>query len=427
MLHAAHSLPRPSVTEDTHDEELDSRLAALSSPPQAPDDDDDYDDDDGMLDLRALASSMAPPAPSDVDPDEDAVVVASQPPPAAAQTGESTTAAAAAVTSATASSTTASAATPFTRAASGGSAASGRSVAATEPAGSVATAQVDPAPTPSGGAGKFLVGAVVLLAVGAIAWALLLRKPGEPELADDEIVAASDIPAAAAPAAPEIGAEAALNEEPNDGLAVDPSIEEHVGEPVANAIATDEPSNDDERPTPTANRTRQAVPTEPTARDPNPSAAATPTEPAPSTMAAEPEPEAQPTMEAEASSMGGNSVEDLLDRAIGGSAPAPAAMEEAPTVEANLPETPSRAAVTRALGGLMPRMRQCAGDQVGIANSRIRVNNDGTVAAANIAGRPFGATPQGQCMEGVLKTARFPRFTRSHFDVNYPFSIRPLN
>ena len=90
-------------------------------------------------------------------------------------------------------------------------------------------------------------------------------------------------------------------------------------------------------------------------------------------------------------------------------------------------EALAAAGVTRALGGLMSRMRQCAGDQVGIATARIRVSNDGQVQTANIGGRPFGGTPQGDCMENVVKTARFPRFTRTHFDVTYPFSIRPLN
>jgi hypothetical protein len=30
-------------------------------------------------------------------------------------------------------------------------------------------------------------------------------------------------------------------------------------------------------------------------------------------------------------------------------------------------------------------------------------------------------------MEGVVQTARFPRFRQSHFDVTYPFAIRPAN
>jgi hypothetical protein len=137
------------------------------------------------------------------------------------------------------------------------------------------------------------------------------------------------------------------------------------------------------------------------------------------------------TMEAamEASMDSGmSSVEDLLSRALGGmeAEPTMAAVMEA-AMDENLPDVPSRSAVTRALGGLMSRMRQCAGEQEGLATARIRVRNDGTVASVNIGGRPFGGTPQGECMERIVRTARFPRFRRTNFDVTYPFSIRQLN
>ena len=140
---------------------------------------------------------------------------------------------------------------------------------------------------------------------------------------------------------------------------------------------------------------------------------------------------AEPATPAEPSRM--DSMEDLLDRALGGMAATPAAatptaMEATASADpATLPETPDRAAVSRALGGLMPRIRQCAGEQVGMATARIRVANDGSVASVSIGGSPFGGTPQGTCMEGVVQTARFPRFRQSHFDVTYPFAIRPAN
>ena len=138
---------------------------------------------------------------------------------------------------------------------------------------------------------------------------------------------------------------------------------------------------------------------------------------------------AEPATAAEPSRM--DSMEDLLDRALGGMAAAPAAAApsamEAAADPANLPDAPDRAAVSRALGGLMPRIRQCAGDQVGLATARIRVANDGSVSSVSIGGSPFGGTPQGTCMEGVVQTARFPRFRQSHFDVTYPFAIRPAN
>jgi len=121
-------------------------------------------------------------------------------------------------------------------------------------------------------------------------------------------------------------------------------------------------------------------------------------------------------------------LDDLPNSALGGTPAAggtrtvATAMEAAPTME-NLPEIPSAAAVRRALGGLMPRIRRCAGDQVGLAAARIRVRNDGSVKAVSIEGPPFGGTPQGSCMERVIRGARFPHFSRRHFDVVYPFSI----
>ena len=130
---------------------------------------------------------------------------------------------------------------------------------------------------------------------------------------------------------------------------------------------------------------------------------------------------------ASGSSAMGDSIDALLNSAIGG-APAPmaaAAMAEEPAAAmTELPETPSRSTTTRVLAGLMPRMRQCAGDQVGVAVARLRVSNDGSVGSANVSGRPFGGTPQGECMERALRGARFPRFTRPTFDVTYPFTIR---
>ncbi|MDH5493851.1 MAG: hypothetical protein OEY14_18015, partial [Myxococcales bacterium] len=99
----------------------------------------------------------------------------------------------------------------------------------------------------------------------------------------------------------------------------------------------------------------------------------------------------------------------------------------APAADANLPETPSRPVITRVLSGLMGQIRRCAGDQVGMANARIRIGNDGAVMSASIAGPPFGGTPQGECMERVVQGARLPRFSRPHFDVTFPFSIRPRN
>lgn len=136
-----------------------------------------------------------------------------------------------------------------------------------------------------------------------------------------------------------------------------------------------------------------------------------------------------------ASDMGERSMDDLLNSALGGRPSRDGTMTEmaeasasmASQDDSNLPESPSRSVVTRVLGGLMGQMRRCAGDQVGMAMARIRIQNDGSVDQVNISGSPFGGTPQGACMEGVVRRAHFPRFRRSNISLTFPFSIRPLN
>ena len=73
----------------------------------------------------------------------------------------------------------------------------------------------------------------------------------------------------------------------------------------------------------------------------------------------------------------------------------------------------------------MPRIRECANGQAGMALATIMVRNDGNVASVAIGGSPFGGSPQGACMEGVLRSARFPAFRQTQFRVQYPMSIRP--
>jgi hypothetical protein len=53
------------------------------------------------------------------------------------------------------------------------------------------------------------------------------------------------------------------------------------------------------------------------------------------------------------------------------------------------------------------------------------VRSDGTVGSVSVGGSPFGGTPQGSCMEGVIRGATFPQFRQTTFRVTYPISIRP--
>lgn len=118
---------------------------------------------------------------------------------------------------------------------------------------------------------------------------------------------------------------------------------------------------------------------------------------------------------------------DLLAAALGDRAsamsemPAPEMAEAAPA----LPEEPSRADVRRALSPLMPAIRRCAQDQVGVATARIRVRSNGSVESATIGGSPFGGTPQGECMARAVRRAHFRPFRRPSYSLSFPFAIRP--
>ena len=72
----------------------------------------------------------------------------------------------------------------------------------------------------------------------------------------------------------------------------------------------------------------------------------------------------------------------------------------------------------------LPGVRLCAGDQVGLATATVALKNDGTVVSASVAGVPFGGTPQGACMEGVIRRARFAPFTATTHRFTYPLAIR---
>jgi len=387
-------------------------LAALARPSGAPSAMDDDDGDGGMLDLRALAASAAPPPPEDADdgadeqPDESAAVPAAK--------GES-------VAKSKAASTAKAASTP-------------------EPA----TAAVRPAGEKKGGSGM-VIGVAIGLAAAAAAF--FFMRPSQPDplasaanapattatglaLAPPDSLPSIDVPPADGPpsAAVQPGAavegDAVPGTEPSAATDAVPTTETHPLEASTTEGATEEGRHHGTRH---ANHAEQDHSAEADTHTEETHEAAPVVAAAPATMA---------TMQAESEhGSDDRSMDQLLNSALGGepaqggtmTAPVASAMAAAPAADANLPESPSRSVVTRVLGGLMSQMRSCAGDQVGMANARIRISNDGTVASVAIAGAPFGGTPQGTCMENVVRRAHFPRFSRPTIDLTFPFSIRPLN
>ena len=420
------------------------QLAALARPslPPTQNRDDDDDDDDGPLDLKALTASMAPSAPSDEehedeDDDDSRVSMAS---------GGASTSADSSKEAGTKSAKGKSAKGKKTKGKSKGKSAAGKSSGkgkstkskssgkSTEPKEeekkAVAAVAVAPVAEPqSGGSGKMLIGLIALLGIGGVVFALTQNPEPEEHAAlypAATTTTVQDEPAAADDTTPDETPEPENTDEvleaatPDEVPAGEAAVEDETPEATPEA-ETDEPR---------ARRRGTSMATTAAATMETSEASAMTEETAEAAVepSMEAEPVAEPTME-QSTSM--DDMDDLLTRALGGTPTAGGTMTDAPMVapmedRSALPETPSRPAVTRALGGLMARMRQCAGDQVGMATARIRVNNNGQVISANIGGSPFGGTPQGACMERVVQTARFPRFQRTHFDVTYPFSIRAI-
>ena len=123
---------------------------------------------------------------------------------------------------------------------------------------------------------------------------------------------------------------------------------------------------------------------------------------------------------------GGASMDALLDEALSPKARRDelAARQQAALEADAPPPTPSRADVTQAVAVLLPAIRGCAMGQSGLATAGIVVNGDGRVASVDVAGAPFAGTASGRCMEGVLRRARFPRFTQPSFRIKYPLAIQ---
>lgn len=419
--------------ESTESAEFDvDAIAALARPSNAPPPPSATEDleGDGTLDLAALRESIRPSAAAEVDDDDDDEVedeakaetkAASEPPPAKDE------------------------ADPF-------AAADARASEPPEPRAST------PAPAPEREekrGGNTWVGVVIGFAAAAALMYFMRPGPSEEgtiarterphetasaprasEMRAQPATMAAPAAAATTVAEPETTEPEASESEATEPEATEPSTTEpNTAEPNTAEPSTTEPATRGTRrggargssPAVAAEATMEAAPAT-TEMAAAPTMAATMSDDAVAAVIAGSMAPGSASMMSESSGM--RSIDDLLSGAgISGAAmaaAAPAMMAEAAPAMEDLPDTPSRAVTTRVLAGLMPRMRQCAGDQVGVAVARLRVANDGSVRSANVGGRPFGGTPQGACMERALRGARFPRFQRPTFDLTYPFSIRPL-
>jgi translation initiation factor IF-2 len=135
-----------------------------------------------------------------------------------------------------------------------------------------------------------------------------------------------------------------------------------------------------------------------------------------------------PSLEAvaEAADKPATTMDALLDEALSPKARRDelAARQQAALEATAIPPTPSRAEVTQAMTVLLPAIRGCAMGQSGLATAGIVVHSDGRVASVEIAGAPFAGSASGRCMEGVIRRARFPRFSQPSFRIKFPLAIQ---
>jgi len=120
----------------------------------------------------------------------------------------------------------------------------------------------------------------------------------------------------------------------------------------------------------------------------------------------------------------GNDIDDLLNGALGGGSKRSGGGGQAAAAPAeNLPETPSREQVARALRSVEGAVRSCGQGQSGVAMTQVTVDgSSGRVTNARVQGQ-FAGTPEGSCIARAVRRARFPRFKRPSFQVTFPYRL----
>jgi hypothetical protein len=121
-------------------------------------------------------------------------------------------------------------------------------------------------------------------------------------------------------------------------------------------------------------------------------------------------------------SSGKESIDDLLAGALGGGSKKPVrkAASEPSAAKSNLPRTPSRDDVLKALRGVQPAVSACAQGQRGVAMADITVGNSGRVKSVRVT-QVTG--PVASCIARAVRRAKFPRFSDPKFSVKFPFRL----
>ena len=97
--------------------------------------------------------------------------------------------------------------------------------------------------------------------------------------------------------------------------------------------------------------------------------------------------------------------------------------EEPKPLEPELPQTPSRDQVIMVMRPLRSAIADCAPDFHGKVAFEVEVKGEtGEVTDARVQGEMRGS-PQGECMESVIRSASFPRFKKRRFRIVYPYEL----
>jgi hypothetical protein len=98
----------------------------------------------------------------------------------------------------------------------------------------------------------------------------------------------------------------------------------------------------------------------------------------------------------------------------------PADVQTDPAELPDLPDAPSRSAVSSALGGRAAAVRACANGMQGIATVVVSFSADGRVASAAVEEGPFAGS---QCIVDVVRGARVPPFRLAPFNARFPYRL----
>ena len=90
-----------------------------------------------------------------------------------------------------------------------------------------------------------------------------------------------------------------------------------------------------------------------------------------------------------------------------------------------LPDLPTRADIVRVLGALRPRVERC-GTSASSSNARVIATVTGSSGrVTSVSSTGSASASERQCVERIVRTARFPRFRRQSLDVDYTYALAP--